>query len=71
MESSHTAIIRSIAPVGAETFEQLFKTHFRGLYAYAITIVHDEIMAEELVQKMFWKISDKIFFFKQKTAYEI
>jgi len=59
VESTHTAIIRSIAPVGAETFEQLFKTHFRCLYAYALTIVQDEIMAEELVQNMFCRLWEK------------
>lgn len=59
VEPTHTAIIRSIAPVGEEAFEQLFKTHFRGLYAYALTIVQDEIMAEELVQNMFCRLWEK------------
>jgi RNA polymerase sigma-70 factor (ECF subfamily) len=59
VEPTPTAIIRSIAPVGDETFEQLFKTHFRGLYAYALTIVQDEIMAEELVQNMFCRLWEK------------
>ena len=40
-------------------FEQLFKEHFKGLYAYAFTIVKDEAIAEEIVQNVFFKIWDK------------
>jgi RNA polymerase sigma-70 factor (ECF subfamily) len=42
-----------------ETFERLFKTHFKSLYAYAYTIVKDEMAAEEMVQNVFFKIWEK------------
>lgn len=42
-----------------ETFEKLFKTHFKSLYAYAFTIVKEEMVAEEMVQNVFFKIWEK------------
>ncbi len=33
--------------------------HFRGLHAYAFTILKDETMAEEIVQNVFFKVWDK------------
>jgi len=42
-----------------KTFESLFKTHFKSLYAYAYTIVRDEMAAEEMVQNVFFKIWEK------------
>lgn len=59
VEQSSTAIIRSLAPTGEAAFEQLFKMHFRGLHAYAITILKDEAMAEEIVQNVFFKVWEK------------
>ncbi|CAL1519883.1 RNA polymerase sigma-70 factor [Chitinophaga sp. MM2321] len=41
------------------TFEQAFKTHFKGLHAYACTILKDEVMAEEMVQNVFCKLWEK------------
>jgi RNA polymerase sigma-70 factor (ECF subfamily) len=41
------------------TFERLFKTHFKSLYAYALTIVKNEMVAEEMVQNVFFKIWEK------------
>ena len=50
--------IRSL-PVGNDReFEQLFKEHFKSLYAYACTILKDEALAEETVQYVFFKIWD-------------
>jgi RNA polymerase sigma-70 factor (ECF subfamily) len=42
-----------------ETFEKLFKTHFKSLYAYALTIVKNEMVAEEMVQNVFFRIWEK------------
>lgn len=42
-----------------ETFEKLFKTHFKSLHAYAYTIVKEEMAAEEMVQNVFYKIWEK------------
>lgn len=41
------------------TFEQVFKTHFKGLHAYACTLLKDEVMAEEMVQNVFCKLWEK------------
>ncbi len=59
VEQHTTAILRSLVPTGKTNFEQLFKEHFKGLYAYAITIIKDEMMAEEIVQQVFCKIWEK------------
>lgn len=37
-------------------FETAFKEHFKGLHSYAYTIVKDDIMAEEMVQNVFFKL---------------
>ncbi len=59
VEQSNTAIVRSLMPTGEATFEHLFKMHFRGLHAYAFTILKDEAMAEEIVQNVFFKVWEK------------
>jgi RNA polymerase sigma-70 factor, ECF subfamily len=46
-------------PVEKAAFEVLFKSHFKRLFAYAITILKDEAAAEEIVQNVFCKIWDK------------
>lgn len=42
-----------------QEFEQLFKEHFKSLYAYAFTILKNEAIAEETVQHVFYKIWEK------------
>jgi RNA polymerase sigma-70 factor (ECF subfamily) len=42
-----------------ETFEYVFKTHFKGLYAYACTLIRDSVMAEEIVQNIFYRLWEK------------
>lgn len=46
-------------PVETTAFEELFKSHFKRLYAYAITILKDEVLAEEIVQNVFYKIWER------------
>lgn len=46
-------------PVEHAAFEELFKSHFKRLFAYAITILKDEVIAEEVVQNVFYKIWEK------------
>lgn len=46
-------------------FEDAFKTHFKALHSYAYTIVKDDIMAEEMVQNVFFKL------WKNKETVEI
>lgn len=40
-------------------FEQVFKTHFKNLHGYACSILRDEVMAEEMVQNVFYKLWEK------------
>lgn len=42
-----------------QEFEVLFKTYFKALYAYALTILKDEIAAEEVVQNVFLKLWER------------
>lgn len=44
---------------GLLRFEDVFKTHFKRLHAYAFTIVKDETLAEEMVQNVFYKLWEK------------
>lgn len=42
-----------------QAFEQLFKTHYKALHAYANLILKDMELAEEVVQNMFLKFWEK------------
>jgi RNA polymerase sigma-70 factor, ECF subfamily len=41
------------------SFEVLFKTNYKPLYAYAFTMVKSELLAEEIVQQVFFKLWEK------------
>lgn len=41
------------------SFEQVFKTHFKALHAYAYTFVKDSDTAEDMVQMTFMKLWEK------------
>ncbi|WP_276484931.1 RNA polymerase sigma-70 factor [Paraflavitalea pollutisoli] len=59
MAINDTGSIQQRAEGGTTLFEDVFKTHFKNLHAYAYTIVKDDIMAEELVQNVFYKIWER------------
>ncbi|KYP15057.1 RNA polymerase sigma-70 factor [Flavihumibacter sp. CACIAM 22H1] len=40
-------------------FEEVFKTHFKELHSYACTLVKDDMVAEEMVQQVFFRIWEK------------
>jgi len=40
-------------------FEDIFKTHFKGLHAYAGSIIKDDAAAEEIVQHVFYKLWER------------
>ena len=42
-----------------KVFEEVFKTHFKALHSYAYTILKDDVIAEEMVQNVFFKVWDK------------
>lgn len=59
MELSEEGIVALLAKRDEQVFEQVFKTHFKNLHAYAFTIVKDEMVAEEIVQDVFYKIWER------------
>ena len=56
---THSGTVNPLATAREREFEQLFKEHFKSLYAYAYTIIKDEAASEEIVQNVFFKIWDK------------
>ena len=40
-------------------FEQVFKTHYKNLHAYAFTMLKDDDEAEEMVQQVFFKLWER------------
>ena len=53
-------------------FEQVFKTHYKNLHAYAFTVLKDEVAAEEMVQQVFfklWERSDRLTISGSVAAY--
>ena len=55
MELENEAIGVLLAQRDETAFEQVFKTHFKRLHAYAFTILRDEEEAEEMVQQVFFQ----------------
>jgi len=58
-ELHNDAIVELLAKRDENAFEQVFKTHFKGLHAYACTILKDELYGEEIVQQVFFKLWDR------------
>jgi RNA polymerase sigma-70 factor, ECF subfamily len=59
MEIRHLGPLKQLNQTGDQAFEQLFKTHFKGLHAYACTILRDSDLAEEIVQIVFVKLYER------------
>ena len=59
MELENEAIGTLLAQRDETAFEQVFKTHFKRLHAYAFTILRDELEAEEIVQQVFFKLWER------------
>ncbi len=59
MELQDHSITALLASRNEEAFEQVFKTYFKNLHAYALSIVNDDADAEEMVQQVFFKLWDR------------
>lgn len=59
MDLAELRLVEQVAEGNEIAFERFFKTYFKSLYAYAFTMLEDEIMAEEVVQQVFYKIWEK------------
>jgi RNA polymerase sigma-70 factor, ECF subfamily len=60
MELNDTHFIELLAKRDESAFETIFKDNFKKLQSYAITIVSDENVAEEMVQNVFFKLWDRV-----------
>lgn len=59
MDDSDGYLIESLVQQDEAAFEQVFKTHFKNLHAYACTIIREETAAEEVVQQVFFKLWER------------
>lgn len=59
MELSYSGETHLVKVQNEQVFEQLFKTYFKSLHAYAFTILNSEAVAEEMVQQVFYKLWEK------------
>jgi len=59
MEFQDEQIASLLSKRDEAAFEQVFKTHYKNLHAYAFTILKDEDEAEEMVQQVFFKLWDR------------
>lgn len=59
MELSYSGVIQMVKAQDEQAFEQLFKTYFKSLHAYALTILNSEAVAEEMVQQVFYKLWER------------
>jgi len=59
MELNDEVLIQQLGERNEKAFEQVFKANFKNLHGYVFSIVKDEVMAEELVQNVFYKLWDK------------
>jgi len=59
MELANETIGTLLAQRDETAFEQVFKTYFKRLHAYAFTILRDEEEAEEMVQQVFFKLWER------------
>ncbi len=58
-ENDSMADARFMSSGDPTLFDDVFKAHFKSLYIYAHGIVKDDIMAEEVVQHVFYKLWEK------------
>lgn len=59
VEKTGAQPIQLVQNVDEHTFEQVFKTHYKNLVTYAVTILKDQTAAEEVVQNVFFKLWNK------------
>jgi RNA polymerase sigma-70 factor (ECF subfamily) len=59
MELNDNLLIDRLQKREEAAFEQVFKTHFKSLHAYAYSMLQDEMAAEEMVQNVFCKLWER------------
>lgn len=59
MEVNEARLIALLGKQDEKAFEDVFKTYYKALHAYAFTLLKDEAAAEEMVQSVFYKLWDR------------
>ena len=59
MEVNDTVLIHRLQKRDEAVFEQVFKSNYKNLHAYAFSILRDEADAEEMVQSVFYKLWER------------
>jgi RNA polymerase sigma-70 factor, ECF subfamily len=59
MDIPEDGLIDRLSSRDEAAFEQVFKQHYKGLHAYAFTLVKDDDVAEEMVQNVFYKLWER------------
>jgi len=59
MEVNDTVLIHRLQKRDEAVFEQVFKSNYKNLHAYAFSILKDEADAEEMVQSVFYKLWER------------
>src|SRR5688572_9796668 len=72
MEVNDTFLAGRLQKRDEAAFEQVFKSNYKLLHAYAFTMLKDQTSAEEMVQNVFykmWERSDNLTISSSVTAY--
>jgi RNA polymerase sigma-70 factor, ECF subfamily len=59
MEFNDPLLIDQLQKRDEAAFEQVFKTNYKNLHAYAFTMLKDDAMADEMVQNVFFKLWER------------
>lgn len=59
MEVNEASLIALLGKRDEKSFEDVFRTHYKPLYAYAFTLLKEDVAAEEMVQNVFFKLWER------------
>lgn len=59
MELNDTVLKTRLQERDESAFEQVYKNNYKNLHAYVFTMLKDEVMAEEMVQNVFYRIWER------------
>ncbi len=59
MEVNEVQLMEQLGSRNEAAFEQVFKTYFKTLHSYALSLLKEEATAEEMVQNVFFKLWER------------
>ena len=59
MEVNEAGLIALLGRQDEKAFEDVFKSYYKSLHAYAFTLLKEEMTAEEMVQNVFYKLWER------------